>query len=109
MDKSLYTLDFMRHTYENFPIGVFVYGDDEQGEIVYTNPRMLALCDCKNERGFRELTGGSLFGMIHKNRTLLLDDIKDQLHASKDLYIELHDSDSKWKLPARGTGRACRG
>lgn len=53
MDKSLYTLDFMRHTYENFPIGVFVYGDDEQGEIVYTNPRMLALCDCKNERGFR--------------------------------------------------------
>ena len=86
MDKSLYTLDFMRHTYENFPIGVFVYGDDEQGEIVYTNPRMLALCDCKNERGFRELTGGSLFGMIHKNRTLLLDDIKDQLHASKDRF-----------------------
>ena len=86
MDKSLYTLDFMRHTYENFPIGVFVYGDDEQREIVYTNPRMLALCDCKNERGFRELTGGSLFGMIHKNRTLLLDDIKDQLHASKDRF-----------------------
>lgn len=47
---------------------------------------MLALCDCKNERGFRELTGGSLFGMIHKNRTLLLDDIKDQLHASKDRF-----------------------
>ena len=89
MDKSLYTLDFMRHTYENFPIGVFVYGDDEQGEIVYTNPRMLALCDCKNERGFRELTGGSF--------------------KQRPLYIELHDSDSKWKLPARGTGRACRG
>lgn len=43
MDKSLYTLDFMRHTYENFPIGVFVYGDDEQGEIVYTNPLSLIL------------------------------------------------------------------
>ena len=28
----------------------------------------------------------SLFGMIHKNRTLLLDDIKDQLHASKDRF-----------------------
>lgn len=38
MDKSLYTLDFMRHTYENFPIGVFVYGDDEQEKLSIRTP-----------------------------------------------------------------------
>ena len=43
MDKSLYTLDFMRHTYENFPIGVFVYGERFTGEDRFADRKIVAV------------------------------------------------------------------
>ena len=77
------------------PGGFFIYRGSENDEILYVNSALLNIFECDTEEEFKEFTGGTFSGMVHK------DDCS-KVKNSKEYQIE-SDSDQFEKVRYRIT------
>ena len=75
------------------PGGFFIYRGSDNDEILYVNSALLNIFECDTEEEFKELTGGTFSGMVHK------DDCS-KVKNSKEYQIE-SDSDQFEKVRYR--------
>ena len=48
------------------PGGIFIYKADETEELIYANDEVLKIFGCNSIEEFKELTGNSFKGMVHR-------------------------------------------